>query len=130
MKFKSYIRGRDNYGSGAYGASRGDRTHQGIDFVAAPGMIALSTCDGIVSKLGYPYANHLEYRYVQITTSNNKDHRYFYVEPTVKVGESIKKGDPIGIVQDLSIIYPNGMTNHVHFEVKEKGVYLDPRDYL
>ena len=31
------LRGQDQWGAGHFGASRGSRTHRGVDFAAAPG---------------------------------------------------------------------------------------------
>lgn len=119
----------DSWGAGHYGASRGSRTHKGIDFNCSPDSLVLSNTDGVVTKLGYPYSDDLSFRYVQITTHNNEDYRFYYVEPSVKKGQTIKEGDIIGSVQDLTKRY-EGINNHCHFEVKVDGEHVDPEPYL
>lgn len=114
----------DRHGAGHYGASRGTRTHRGIDLAAQPGSLILSNVDGVVTKLGYPYADHLEYRYVEITAGLIR-HRFFYVEPLVNFGQDVAVGDIIGEVQDLSPLY-EGITPHIHYEQKMGNKYLDP----
>ncbi len=111
-------RGTDDYGSGEFGAPRGDRTHKGIDYACYPGTVIESGVYGTVTKLGYPYAEALQYRYVEVTDSLRQRHRYFYVDPSVDVGEKVMAGDSIGVSQDIAAHYTNGvMKNHVHYEI-------------
>ena len=126
-------RGVDAWGDGAFGASRGHRKHKGIDYACYPGTEIRCDKVGVVSKLGYPYSDDLAYRYVEVTTTNRLRHRYFYVEPRVKVGDLIRKGQVIGESQDISSRYRDPgkppMINHVHYEVLEQdGTPVDPED--
>lgn len=122
-------RGADKWGSGHFGASRGDRTHNGIDWKVLPGTVILAPVTGTVTKLGYPYSDDLGFRYVQITDSAGADHRVFYIDPLVPVGHQVfKDRSPIGTVQDLDLRYP-GITPHVHYEIKLNGSYIDPEAY-
>ncbi len=127
------IRPDDKWGQGHYGASRGNRTHEGIDYFCPPESVVFANCSGIVSKIGYPYKPDDEkgqtLRYVQITGEDNVDRRFFYVDPSVVVGQRINEGDPIGFVQDVAKYYP-GMNNHFHFECKFEGEHIDPRNFL
>lgn len=122
------LRGRDGYGSGSFGASRGDRVHSGIDFKAPPDAVILSPVSGKVTKLGYPYNDDLSFKYVEITDSRKRKHRLFYVDPSVSKGDTIKENDPIGSAQHISARYNvHLMNNHIHYEVKtSKGEYLNP----
>jgi len=117
----------DPAGDGAFGAPRGDRTHNGIDYACLPGTIILSPIYGQVTKLGYPYADALMYRYVEITDTFGLRHRVFYIDPLVDLNRRVSTGDEIGAVQDIAAKYPGqGMTNHCHYEVKRGDTYLDP----
>lgn len=127
-------RGHDPHGSGAYGASRGQRQHHGVDLACYPDSIICAIRPGQVSKIGYPYdpAKHPDkahLRYVQITDPAGNALRYFYVLPAVKLGDIIETAQGIGVSQQLSDIHP-GMTDHIHFEVKRGDDYLDPRNFL
>jgi len=116
----------DSFGSGHYGASRGSRKHNGIDYACLPGGKVLSPVSGSVTKLGYPYGDDLSFRYVQITDSDNIDHRVFYCDPKVKVGDHVTGGlSMIGYVQDLDKRYPR-ITPHIHYEVKKNGEFIHP----
>lgn len=110
------LRGVDLFGSGAFKAPRGSRTHKGIDYAALPGSTVLSPVAGEVTKLGYPYGDDLSFRYVEITTPLNKRWRFFYVLPGASLGEEIKEGESLGTVQDLNPRY-KGITPHIHLEV-------------
>lgn len=122
-------RGTDDYGSGEFGASRGNRTHNGIDFAVLPGSEIFAPVDGYVSRIGYPYADDLSYRYVQITDRKCRHHRIFYIDPKVELGDNVSHNvDIIGVAQGISARYTERgtMKNHVHYEIMENGKPVDP----
>jgi murein DD-endopeptidase MepM/ murein hydrolase activator NlpD len=145
MLINAPIRGNDKYGSGAYDAPRGSHNHRGADPACYPGSGVNSVSDGVVTKIGFPYSqddpdlrlstkekekflNKKALRYVQITYGG-LDFRYMYIIPSVKVGDKIQKGVPIGTSISLQHIYP-GITEHFHFEIKENGKHINPGNYL
>lgn len=118
----------DKFGCGHFGASRGDRTHNGDDYACTPRSQVFSPVKGEVTKLGYPYGNDLSFRYVQITINFEHNVRVFYVDPLVKVGDIVTKDTIIGYSQELGERYP-GITEHVHLEVKDmQGNYINPKE--
>lgn len=120
------IRGCDRWGCGHFGAPRGKRKHMGVDLEYAPGSPVEALTPGTVSKLGYPYADDLHFRYVEITDDAGARWRYFYVDPRVTVGQYVEAYQEIGVSQYLGLRYP-GITEHVHIEIiKADGEYLDP----
>lgn len=124
------IRGCDKHGCGHYGASRGDRTHKGVDIVCDRWMPVKSIGEGIVTKVGYPYGDDLSYRYVEITDSAGARWRYFYVCPLVCLGSNIAPGDTIGQCQDIAARY-EGITPHWHLEIiNGAGDYIDPTGFV
>ena len=129
MLITAPIRESDKFGSGFYGASRdgGKRVHKGIDYAVYPGSLVYAHVGGVITKLGYPYGDNLEFRYVQITDSNtNFRLRYFYVEPMVSLHQVVSAQHVIGRSQSLNARYP-GITEHIHFEITdEKGRIVDP----
>lgn len=126
----------DSAGEGHFGASRGTRTHNGIDYLCqademhdAPLDNVLSPVAGVVTKHGYCYADDLSYRYVEITEGEtNYRHQIFYCEPLVRIGRTVIEGSVIGRAQDVTRRYPGrGMLKHIHHQIKnEAGEYLDP----
>lgn len=125
-------RGSDAFGSGEFHASRGSRKHKGIDYSCFPDSVIRSPVFGKVTKLGYPYADDLSFRYVQVTDEADNDHRFFYVEPGVKVGDTIAPGDAIGTAQDVAAKHSTAnrkMKNHIHYEILINGTEVDPEDF-
>lgn len=117
----------DDAGDGHFGAPRGDRTHRGVDYLCRPGDTVHSPCNGVVSKLGFPYADDSTWRYVEITDGRSRRHRLFYVEPLHHVGTIVKEGNVIGHAQDISLRYSPRMKPHLHYEIISfpAGEYLN-----
>lgn len=129
-------RGTDGWGQGKFGASRGNRTHKGVDLMCYEGSNINSHVEGVVTKLGYPYGDDLSYRYVEITDRVGLRHRFFYVSPWVKVGAHIEINDVIGECQDIQKRYrarkpTKYMVNHVHYEIlRQDDSPIDPEAFL
>jgi len=126
---KMTIRGTDRWGEGRFGAPRGGRAHHGVDLKCEKGDTILSPVDGVVTKIGYPYAPNGpkgHYRYVEVKDHDDKLHRVFYIHPLVEVGQAVVAGAMLGRAQGLQETYP-GITDHVHYEIKlPGGGYEDP----
>ena len=121
-------RGTDAWGSGAFRAPRGDRTHTGVDFAVEPGAVLLSPVQGVVTRWGQVYRDTERYRYVEVTGLDQRQHRFYYVEPLLEVGNSVEPGETLGVVQNISARYDARMTNHVHYEIrlrKMSGIVYD-----
>lgn len=129
IKLRPPTRGDDPHGSGYYGAPRGDHKHRGIDLACWPGSEVESVSAGTVTKLGYCYADDLSFRYVEITSPFGYVSRYLYVEPSLDAGVGVMPGDVIGAAQDLRPRY-EGITPHIHFEVREDGSIIPPEQYF
>ena len=137
----------DPAGNGSFKSKRGPRIHKGVDLVCEPGDLVVAPLGGWITKIGYPYADDLSYRYVEITSKSKLVCRIFYVEPTVELGHEVEAGDQVGFAQDVAERYKydsrggvryrtNKMLPHVHVELrcteahvaaktKEKCVFLD-----
>ena len=116
----------DSWGGGEYGASRGNRKHKGIDYACHTKSLIFSPVDGVVTKLGYPYADDLNFRYVQVTGGNGLNYRVFYVEPSVELGDVVTTDIIIGESQKLSDRY-EGIIEHVHLEIRDNDKnYVNP----
>jgi hypothetical protein len=126
-------REHDAFGDGSFGASRdgGVRRHAGVDYVADVGQAVVAPISGFVSKIGFPYADDQQLRYVEIENpALSMSARVFYVDPQVEVGQAVRLGAPIGVAQDLQARY-RGITEHVHLEVADRtGHKLDAANLL
>ena len=125
------VRSLDKWGDGEFGASRGTRTHKGVDYVAEPDQDIVAPTSGKVSKIGYPYSKNLSYRYIQISTEDGYVVRVFYVSPaeSINVGSTVDAGQKIGIYQSLQPLY-DGITDHVHLEIYHNNELQNPNNYI
>jgi len=119
----------DAWGCGHFGASRGKRDHNGIDFLAEKGSYVFSPIAGVVSKFGFPYADikKRKFRYVEVVDKDGYRHRFMYVKPNpvLDIGSEVKVGMKLGRCQHIAEAMP-GMGNHVHYEIKHGNRYVDP----
>jgi hypothetical protein len=112
------VRGADAWGSGGWAASRGDRLHSGLDFIADPGDLVRSPCYGIVTRIGQCYADDPSFKLVEILHPAAWV-RVLYVAPDVAPGDTVHAGTtPLGLAQDVASRYGAGMTGHVHLDVR------------
>ena len=126
------VRGHDDYGYGHFGASRdgGGRSHEGVDYIAKAGQSVVAPISGYVTKIGYAYAGD-SHRFVEITNPALKfEARVFYIDPSVKVGDTVRLGDEIGEMDTLHTRYA-GITDHVHMELMDRrGRRIDATDMI
>lgn len=135
------VRATDKHGSGVYGARRGKhRKHNGTDLVCDGGTLIRACSDGTVTRADgriYSDPKKKDWKYIEITDRLGLKCRYFYVVPVilpdcknVQLGLKIKRGDIIGVCQGIESLY-EGITPHLHFEVKDKSnKHINPDLYL
>ena len=115
------IRKSDNWGSGYFGAPRGNRPHLGIDLIYSPDEEIRAPFDLTINRVSYPYAAS-PYSGIAFTTTINNinyDGRMWYMFPDlVSIGQSVKRGQVIGVAQQINEKYP-GMINHVHLQLEK-----------
>lgn len=98
--------------------------HTGVDLIAPTGTPVVAAAGGVVATVAYvaEYGN-----IVEIDHDNGLTTRYAHLSRSqVKVGDVVMKGQAIAQV---------GMTGrttgpHLHFEVREKGIPLNPNKFL
>lgn len=98
--------------------------HTGVDFVAPPGTPVSAAAGGVVSAAEF----HPEYGHmVDIDHDNGLTTRYAHLSKyKAKVGDVVLKGQYIGDVGATG----RATGPHLHFEVREKGVPLNPNRFL
>ncbi len=124
----------DARGDGHYGAPRGDRRHNGVDYTCVPGQAVLSPCSGTVKRWGYPYVDAQglvdpKYMLIVIDGDDGSEHKVMYIKPTAPKYWKVAEGDTIGYAQDVSQKWGSDMLPHIHWEVKIEGERIDPEDY-
>ena len=104
------------------------RTHNGTDISAKIGDAVKASEDGTVSKVTQ---DELLGVVVEIDHKNGITSLYGNLQSFdfIKVGTKVKKGDIIGGVGNPGTLEAN-MGPHLHFEIKEKGKYQNPEEFL
>lgn len=98
--------------------------HTGVDLIAPPGTPVMAAAGGVVAQVGFipEYGN-----IVDIDHDNGLTSRYAHLSKSlVKIGEIVMKG------QKIALVGQTGRTTgpHLHFEVREKGIPLNPNKFF
>ena len=102
--------------------------HKAIDFLADEGAEVKCSYDGVIESVT---TSNLEGTTITIDHGNNLKTVYNSVEPVENLteGQSVSKGEVIATVAlNNRTEYKDGA--HLHFEVIENGVKIDPNKYL
>ncbi|XP_078061641.1 leukocyte cell-derived chemotaxin-2-like [Mustelus asterias] len=109
------VRGTDQYGSGAYGAPRGRRTHKGVDVICSDGWTVYAPFSGRLVRRANPYGNRNAIDNGVLLSGSGYCVKIFYIKPYVYYGE-VEKGKAIGTMLKMQTVYP-GITSHVHIQM-------------
>ena len=119
------IRDTDKWGSGAFGAGRGKRKHQGADFMCQPCQnVWFPFESGYIVRVTMPYVNDSEFFGCQLIGQDNLNHytaKMFYMLPDMNliINEvRLKRGAVIGTAQNIALKYP-GMIPHIHLQISD-----------
>lgn len=98
--------------------------HAGVDFIAAPGSPIVAAAGGVVSAAEW----HNEYgNVIDINHDNGLTTRYAHLaQKMVKQGDVVLKGQQIGTLGQTG----RATGPHLHFEVRENSVPLNPNRFL
>ena len=114
------------YQSSYFGEIREFETggHKGNDYAAPAGTPTLAAADGIVTIAGWSDSAG---NWVVIDHGNGLTTKYMHHSRLlVKTGDTVKKGQQIGEVGSTG----QSTGNHLHFQVEENGVPVNPDKYL
>lgn len=107
----------DAAGDGNYGTPRGNRKHNGIDYLCDEGQSILAPFDMEIVRVAIPSSKHNLSGIKWRTGRSSGKIFYFYPLPEL-IGKKVKKGDYIGFAQSVSEAYNNNsMKDHIHFQV-------------
>lgn len=106
------------------------RTHPGIDFLCEVGTPVCAAADGVICEVA---DDPMMGVCVGISHSGGAVTRYCGLSEeslgTVKQGDTIKRGQPVGSVGDTALI-ESAEENHLHFELRVNGYPENPADFM
>ncbi len=105
------------------------RIHTGVDISAAEGTDVRAVAEGTVSRV---YNHPMHGKTVEITHAGDVVSVYSNLASdgiTVKEGDKVSSGAKIGVIGDTSLT-ELADESHLHFEIKLKGVSVNPLDYI
>ncbi|XP_038642865.1 leukocyte cell-derived chemotaxin-2-like [Scyliorhinus canicula] len=118
------VRGSDTWGSGAYGAPRGSRTHKGVDVVCSDGSDVYAPFDGTLVRRANPYSRSNAINNGVMLRGSGYCVKIFYIQPQSYSG-NVAKGETIGQLLRMQSVYP-GITSHVHIQMCDTSVDPTP----
>lgn len=122
MNFYDYTVTSD-YGARVHPISGKNEIHNGIDYALPLNTNIQSNVSGTVTTSGY---NQYNGNYVVVKDGTGKMHYYLHLNKSnVNVGDTVSVGDSLG----LSGSTGSSTGPHLHYEVKENGVNVNPSNY-
>lgn len=107
--------------------------HYAIDIRASQGSPIYAPADGVVFNVVFD-TESTKYAYIMIAHRMGVMTLYGHIsQPNVKVGDFVKRGDVIGLTGGTPYTVGSGFRTtgpHLHFEVWQDGVRVDPLKYL
>ena len=104
--------------------------HWGVDIAAQPGTPVLAAADGVVAEIGWDSDGYGHY--VVLDHGGGWQTLYAHLQSAamggfaVKLGASVRLGDPIGGLGSSGA----STGPHLHFEVRRDGAHIDPTRIL
>lgn len=106
----------DSGGLGHFGAKRGSRKHNGVDFACTSGQSILMPVDGVIVRESLPYKNDLRWLGVHIVNPRIEIKMWYFIPFKHLVRYDVEAGTPIGIAQNIGEKY-EGVTPHIHLKI-------------
>ena len=102
------------------------RTHDGVDIAANEGASVCAAEDGTITSISHNAMGCV----VTITHNEGYVTKYMQLESAdeFKEGDTVKKGDVIGIIGKISA--ENVQNTHLHFEIHKDGTTLNPVEVM
>ncbi len=120
----------DSQGDGHFGASRGRRRHNGLDIIVTPGSAVYCPIEGLMKRVAHPYGGRRNKKWLGCAIEGTGLYRgyevkIFYMDPFL-MGEYVYPNDIVGKAQAISKKYTSRMIDHLHVEVRYKGMLVNP----
>ena len=100
-------------------------SHQGVDYTIPTGSRVFATADGKVKEV--KTRKTTSGRYIIIDHGSGYETQYSHLSRIdVKKGQKVRRGDIIGLTGNSGL----SLSPHLHYEVKFKGMRVDPIHYF
>lgn len=123
----------DKRGNGYFDANRTGYKHEGIDLLVSVGQTIYAPFGGTITRRFLVYAGDANYTGVElVSTDQTRRAKLMYMDSTL-IGQKVRAGQAIGTAQQISKKYggaTSGMLDHLHFELRENGVLVNPISYF
>ena len=107
----------DLEGSGEYGANRGNRIHNGVDYLCDKDQYIIAPFDMQILRIANPKAES-ELSGIEWKCGKSIGKLFYFLPDKSLIGKHIREGDSIGIAQSVSKDYGLvDMKDHVHFQI-------------
>jgi murein DD-endopeptidase MepM/ murein hydrolase activator NlpD len=104
------------------------RTHSGTDIAAPRGEVVRAVGKGTVLEI----KNDPRYGFIVVLDHKN-GYKSLYAnlatDQTLKVGQEVKQGDPVGSI-GATAIFESAEPTHLHFELYKENKLVDPAAYI
>lgn len=120
----------DTQGDGHFGASRGRRRHNGLDIIVTPGSAVYCPIEGFMKRVAHPYGGRRNKKWLGCAIEGTGlylgyEVKIFYMDPFL-MGEYVYPNDIVGKAQAISKKYTSAMIDHLHVEVRYRGMLVNP----
>ncbi len=126
-----YASGEGNWARGSFGykkpASKGGKTHEGVDIYAERGNSIVSPVAGTVTSAGF---NNTSGYYVKIKGTDGIEYFYAHMNEASPwdQGSQVQSGIHIGTVGNSG--NASGTSTHLHFGMRKNGKSISPNEFL
>lgn len=101
------------------------KSHQGVDYTIPEGSSVFATADGVVSNVGM--RNSTSGMTVVIDHGNGYETLYGHLSKiNVRGGQRVRRGDVIALSGNTGL----SLAPHLHYEVRQNGMRVDPVHYF
>ena len=114
----------DTAGNGGFWKSRIGRYHEGVDLLCEKGETVFSPISGTIERKAYPYATDKRFEGCVIKNGTTEIKLFYMV--CAKIGQKVEKGEVIGVCQAIATKYGGSMKNHLHIEIRQDNVLINP----
>ena len=124
----------DGGGDGSFGSLRASSSgvHRGVDistnpgnsiFAPIPGRLQVTKASADKKLRGFKIIGAGDYEGMTVFV--------FYAEPLFQyINEDVSSGTRVAIASDLSVDYPENVTDHVHLAIKKGGTFINPENVV